>query len=130
MPELVRGGSSRSADDWAVPTNPVQVLDLSFFLPAVVVTEVLLLRRHPFGYATVVGQLTWMALTCLPILVTPFVADSRGHEPGWVVLAPIGMILVVMVGVLVRLLRAVAVQAGSSGRPPSQTPATRGTPGR
>lgn len=86
--DLLAGGPSRSAAAWDVPTNPVHVLDLALFLPAVVTSGVLLLRRHPFGYATVVGQLVWLALTSLPILVTPFVAASRGHEPGWAVMLP------------------------------------------
>lgn len=105
VPDLLAGGPSRSAAAWDVPTNPVHVLDLALFLPAVVATGVLLLRRHPFGYATVVGQLVWLALTSLPILVTPFVAASRGHEPGWAVMVPIGVVLVAVLGVLGATLR-------------------------
>ncbi len=105
VPDLLAGVPSRSATTWDVPTNPVHVLDLALFLPAVVTSGVLLLRRHPFGYATVVGQLVLLALTCLPILVTPFVAASRGHEPGWAVLVPVGVVLVVVLGVLGATLR-------------------------
>ena len=83
----------------------MHVLDLALFLPAVVATGVLLLRRHPFGYATVVGQLVWLALTSLPILVTPFIAASRGHEPGWAVTVPIGVVVVAVLGVLGTTLR-------------------------
>jgi hypothetical protein len=100
VPDLLAGGPSRSATMWEVPTNPVHVLDLALFLPAVVTSGVMLLRRHPFGYATVVGQLVLLGLTCLPILVTPFVAASRGHEPGWAVMVPIGVVLVAVLGVL------------------------------
>lgn len=107
VPDLVAGGPSRSASDWNIPTNPVHVLDLAFFLPAILASAVLLLRRHPFGYATAAGQLTLLALICLPILVTPFVADARGHEPGWAVLLPIGIVFVSTLTVLGRLLRQV-----------------------
>jgi hypothetical protein len=34
IPDLLAGAGSRSASDWAIPTNPVHVLDLAFFLPA------------------------------------------------------------------------------------------------
>lgn len=105
LPDLVAGGPSRSAGDWNIPTNPVHVLDLAFFLPSIVTSGVLLLRRHPFGYATAAGQLTLLALICLPSLVTPFVANARGHEPGWAVLAPIGIVLVATLTVLRHLLR-------------------------
>jgi|SRR5665811_445423 len=77
------GSGCRSASDWRIPTNPVHVLGLAFFLPAVFACGVMLLRGHPFGYATGLGQLVSLALTCLPIVVTPVVADGRsrkGHE--------------------------------------------------
>lgn len=104
LPDLASGGSSRSAARWAIPTNPVHVLDLAFFLPAVMTTGVLLLRRHRLGYATAPGQLVFLALTCLPILVTPFVASRRGHDAGWAVLAPIVMVFAVASIVLWRIL--------------------------
>ena len=84
VPDLLAGRASTSAEDWKVPTNPVHVLDLAFFLPAVFVSGVLLLRRHRFGYATAPAQLIFLELTCLPILVTPAVANARGHDPGMV----------------------------------------------
>ena len=91
LPDLLAQRPSRSASQWNVPTSPVHVLDLAFFLPAAATTGVLVLGRHRWGYATVAGQLTWVALTCLPIMVTPLVADARGHQPGWAVIVPIGV---------------------------------------
>jgi hypothetical protein len=38
VPDLVAGGASRSASTWQVSTNPVHVLDLAFFLPAVAIS--------------------------------------------------------------------------------------------
>jgi hypothetical protein len=111
VPNLLAGDPSRSARDWNVPTNPVHVLDLAFFLPAVIISGVLLLRRHPLGYATAAGQLVWLALTCVPILVTPLVADARGHAPAWAVTVPIGVLLLATLAVLGRLLRNTAPQA-------------------
>jgi hypothetical protein len=105
VPDLLVGDPSTSASDWNVPTNPVHVLDLAFFLPALMASGVLLLRRNPLGYATAAGQLTWIALTCLPILVTPLVANARGHEPGWAVMLPIGILCVVTLTVLVLLMQ-------------------------
>lgn len=42
VPDSLSGEPSRSATDWNVPTNPVHVLDLAFFLPAVITSAVLL----------------------------------------------------------------------------------------
>ncbi|TCC08505.1 hypothetical protein [Kribbella soli] len=109
VPDLLAGNPSTSATEWKVPTSPVHVLDLAFFLPAALASGVLLLRRHPVGYATAPAQLSWVVLTCLPILVGPFVADSRGHKPGWTVMAPLGVLFVIALMALVLLLRSARV---------------------
>jgi hypothetical protein len=114
VPNMLAGDPSRSARDWNVPTNPVHVLDLAFFLPAVITSGVLLLRRRPLGYATAAGQLVWIVLTCVPILVTPLVANTRGHAPAWAVTIPIGALLLATLAVLGRLLRHTAPRAGTS----------------
>jgi uncharacterized membrane protein YqjE len=98
-------------------------LDLAFFLPAVGATGVLLLRRHPLGYVTAVGQLVWIGLTCLPILVTLMVAQVRGHSPSWFVAVPIGVLLLASLAVIWRLLRSMSSQTGEarpSGTDPSR----------
>jgi hypothetical protein len=105
VPDVLAGGASRSASAWQVPTNPVHVLDLAFFLPAVAISGVLLLRRHPLGYATVAGQLVFLALTCLPILLTPVVTTARGRTGDWAVVLPIGLVLTATVAALWTTLR-------------------------
>lgn len=105
VPDLASGRASTSAADWSVPTNPVHVLDLAFFLPAVCITGLLLLRRHWLGYATAAAQLVFLALTCLPIVLTPVVAASRGHVAVWAIMGPIGVIAVGIITVLGWFLR-------------------------
>ncbi|PZS35765.1 MAG: hypothetical protein DLM58_03135 [Pseudonocardiales bacterium] len=117
VPDLLAGNPSRSANDWKVPTNPVHVLDLAFFLPAVIVSGLLLRRRHPLGYATAAGQLVWLALTCLPILVAPLVANDRGHNVSWAVMIPIGVFLVASLAVLGQLLHRLAVNPKTAADP-------------
>ena len=87
LPDLLAQRPSRSASEWNVPTSPVHVLDLAFFLPAAATTGVLVLRRHRWGYATVAGQLTWLALD-LPTdhghsrwLLTPVATSPGGRSP-------------------------------------------------
>lgn len=113
VPDLLAGDPSRSASDWKVPTNPVHVLDLAFFLPAVFASGVLLLRRNPAGYATGPGQLVFLALTCLPILVTPLVAIARGHDAGWAVMLPVGLLFSATLAVLWPMLRRASATATS-----------------
>jgi hypothetical protein len=113
LPDLLAQRPSTSAGQWNVPTDPVHVLDLAFFLPAAATSGVLLLRRHRWGYATAAGQLTWLTLTCLPIMITSLVADARGHQPGWAVACAIGVMLLVSVTTLGWLLRATRPDAHS-----------------
>jgi hypothetical protein len=105
VPDLLAGRPSTSAATYNVPSNPVHVLDLAFFLPAVCASGVLLLRRHRIGYASGPGSLIFLGLTCLPILVTPFIALARGDAPGWPILAPIGIVAAATLILLWRLLR-------------------------
>lgn len=104
LPDLLAGRASASAAALNLPTNPVHVLDLALFLPAVAASGVLLLRRTALGYLTAPGNLVFLALTCLPILVTPAVAEVRGHDPSWSVTVPIGVALVAATAVLTRTL--------------------------
>lgn len=113
-PDLLAGRPSTSAALWRVPTNPVHVLDLAFFLPAACLSGVLVLRRHWLGYGTVVGQLVWVELTCLPILVTPLVASLRGQEAGWAVIGPIGVVALAAATVLWRVLHVVGAHPGET----------------
>lgn len=113
VPDLLAGRPSSSAGDWGVPTNPVHVLDLAFFLPAVCTSGVLLLRRHRLGHATAAGQLVFLELTCLRILVTPLVAHVRGHPAEWSVMVPIGVVAIATLAVLWRLLHMVGARPGT-----------------
>lgn len=95
VPAAVQGETPESVLEVALPTNPVHVLDLAFFLPAVAIVGWSLLQRRPLGYSAAPAMLVFLALTGLPIIVTVYVADDRGHEPAWQLLPPIGVITLV-----------------------------------
>ena len=94
VPALLDDSVPDSVRDVGLPTNPVHVLDLAFFLPAVAFVGWALLQRHPLGYAAAPAMLVFLTLTGLPILTTVFVADHDGHDAAWQLLAPIGVITV------------------------------------
>ena len=97
VPALIDGTAPVASTDVNLPTNPVHVLDLAFFLPAAAIVGGSLWQRRPLGYAAAPAMLVFMALTGLPIMATVFVADVRGSEADWGLLAPIGVITVVSV---------------------------------
>ncbi|MCZ3386128.1 MAG: hypothetical protein LH630_03985 [Actinomycetia bacterium] len=92
VPALVDGAAPTAATDVNLPTNPVHVLDLAFFLPAVAIVGGSLWQRRALGYAAAPAMLIFLAITGLPVLATVFVADARGNEPAWQLLGPIGVI--------------------------------------
>ena len=75
-----------------LPTNPVHVLDLAFYLPAAALAGWWMWQRRPIGYVAAPAVLTFLALTGVPILTTVFVAAAREQDAAWQLLAPIGVL--------------------------------------
>jgi hypothetical protein len=104
LPDLAAGRASTSGAALNLPTNPVHVLDLALFLPAVLVSGTLLRRRRPLGHASAPGVLVFLALTSVPIEISPLVALAHGRTPAWGAAAPIGIVLAWTAFVLYRTL--------------------------
>jgi hypothetical protein len=104
VPALLSGATPQSVSDMALPTNPVHVLDLAFFLPGVIAIGVSLLKRTPLAYTLAPPSLVLLILTGIPILLTPVVQAVRGETAGWGVVVPIGTLTVALLGLLAWLL--------------------------
>lgn len=104
VPALLSGTLPQSVIDMALPTNPVHILDLAFFLPAVIATGVLLLKHRAIAYTLAPSLIAFLILTGVPILLTPVVQVARGEAAAWGVVMPIGTLAVVLLGVLAWLL--------------------------
>lgn len=104
VPALLFGEVPDGARELGLPSNPVHVLDLAFYLPAAFAAGIGLLRRQAWGDSLAPGLLVFVVLTGLPIIITPFVSAARGGEPAWGVVAPLAVITVASLAVLVRLL--------------------------
>jgi hypothetical protein len=107
VPALLAGSRPQSLADMGLPTNPVHILDLGFFLPAVIVTGVLLLKRTAFAYTVAPAMIVFLLLTGVPILLTPLVQTVRGEAAVWGVVPPIGALAVICLGMLIWLLSTV-----------------------
>jgi hypothetical protein len=104
VPAILSGTIPQSVTDMAVPTNPVHILDLSFFLPAVIVTAFMLMKRKPLAFTLAPAFIVFLILTGIPILITPVVQAARGEVAGWGVVIPIGTLTVLLLGLLIWLL--------------------------
>ena len=94
----------------ALPTNPVHILDLAFFLPAVIVTGVRLIKRKPLAYTLAPAFILFLILTGIPILITPVVQAVRGEIAAWGVVVPIGTLTTLLLVLLVWLLSTIRFQ--------------------
>jgi len=118
VPALLAGKTPQSLIDMGLPTNPVHILDLGFFLPAVIVTGVLLLARRPLAYTLALSFLVFLVLTGLPILLTPVVQAARRETAAWGAAIPIGTLtvtLLVVVGWLLSTMRTHEEPAAAPG---------------
>jgi hypothetical protein len=115
IPAVLAGDVPAGARELGLPSNPVHVLDLAFYLPAAFASGVLLLRGRAWAYASAPALLVFLALTGLPILLTPFVANARGDAPGWAVLPPVAVITVASLVLTGRLLSAARPAAAAGG---------------
>jgi hypothetical protein len=104
IPALLSGNTPQSVIDMAVPTNPVHILDLGFFLPAVIVAAGMLMKRKPLAYTLAPAFIVFLVLTGIPILITPFVQSARGQTATWGVIVPIGTLTVILLGLFTWLL--------------------------
>jgi hypothetical protein len=59
-------------------TNPVHVLDLGLYLPAMIITALLLWRRKFLGYILAIPLLVFNILTGIGILAIDVVTGMRG----------------------------------------------------
>jgi hypothetical protein len=109
VPALLSGITPRTVLDMALPTNPVHILDLAFFLPAVILIGVQLLARKPFAYGAAPALIVFLILTGIPILLTPAIQASRGETASWGVTLPIGTLTILLLGLLVWLLSTMRV---------------------
>jgi hypothetical protein len=107
IPALLAGVTPQSLIDEGLPTNPVHVLDYAFFLPAVIATGVLLLKRKPLSYTLAPALLVLLIMTGVPALLTPVVQAARGATPAWAVVVPVGALTAASLGLLAWLLSTV-----------------------
>ena len=111
VPALLAGARPQSVIDMALPTNPVHILDLAFFLPAVIATGVLLIKRRSFAYTVAPAFIVFLILTGIPILITPVVQSARGETASWGVVGPIGALTLALLGLLAWLLSTIQTHA-------------------
>lgn len=104
LPALVSGEPPQELADNGLVANPVHVLDLGIFLPAMLIAGLALRRRDGLGYTLAPVVLTTLVALTIGIIALTIVAAARdlgSLEAG----APIAAMLAVEAVVLARFLR-------------------------
>ncbi len=114
IPALLSNTRPQSLVDMALPTHPVHILDLGFFLPAVIATGVMLIRRKSLAYTLAPSFIIFLILTGIPILITPVVQSVRGETAAWGVVVPIGTLTVLLSALLIWLLSTIRTHEKSA----------------
>ena len=107
IPALLTGKIPPSVMDANLPTNPVHVLDLGLYLPAMIITALLLWRRKLVGYLLAGPLLVFSILTGTAILVIFLVMSTKGMPTSVGVEAFIAIIIAVSLVLSVLYLREV-----------------------
>src|SRR6266511_2676828 len=109
---------ARETSNWVakagVLVNPVHVLDMAVFLPAMLLAGALLLRRRAMGYVLTPLVLTAAFTISLGIIVIQPVSAVRGETSAWGVGAAVAVLAVVELLTLIRFLSAIEVEANVS----------------
>lgn len=107
IPALLTGKIPPSVAMANLPTNPVHVLDLGLYLPAMIITAVLLWRRKLLGYLLAGPLLVFIVLTGTAILAIFLLTSMRGMPTSIGVEAFFAIIIVVSLVLSVLYVRAV-----------------------
>lgn len=75
---ILTGRTPQSVTENGLLTNPVHVLDLGFYLPAMIITAILLWRRRFLGHFFAIPLLVFSILTGVGIIAIDVVTGMRG----------------------------------------------------
>lgn len=111
VPALVAGRVPDDLVKAGLLLNPVHVLDMAVFLPAMLLAGALRLRRRAMGYVLAPLVLTAAFTISLGIITIQPVSAVRGETPAWGVGAAVAALAVVELVTLIRFLRAIDADA-------------------
>jgi len=103
IPPTLDGTTPQELVEAGLPSNPVHVLDMAVFLPAMLLAGVLLAKRRSLGYLLAPTVLGAAILFSLGIVVLQPVLGGRGETAVWGLAISIGIVGVVELLVFVPL---------------------------
>jgi hypothetical protein len=105
VPAILSNYVPKNIIEGGIITNPVHVLDLSVFLPALLITAVMFLKKKPFGLILTPVMLLFCVLMALSISTLIIVMKLKGMEGDWSVPIIFDFIALVSIVFLVKYLK-------------------------
>lgn len=78
IPAIIENKVPRSVSDYDLLVNPVHVIDISFALPGLIITAVLLLRKHNLGYILAPIGLVFMIVLTIALAAMVIMTRVKG----------------------------------------------------
>lgn len=105
IPALIKNDLPKSAKEGGLPTNPVQVLDISVFLPGIFITGLFLLQKKLAGYIMAPVLLSFFVLMNITIGLLVIVMKQRGIEADYMLTVIMGVLTVICIILLIIYLK-------------------------
>lgn len=107
VPFSISNTTPPSLAEVGLVTNPVHVIDLAIFLPGLLLTGILLLRKHSLGYFLAPMLLAFFILMDITIGWLIVLMKQRGLEGSLAVATAMGVLAVISLALLTRYLNCV-----------------------
>lgn len=105
VPATLNNKIPQSVAVTGLATNPVQVLDISVFLPAVFIIGIFLLKRKIIGYIMAPVFLSFFILMNITIGLLVVVMKQRGIEADYMLTIIMGLLTIACILLLIRFLK-------------------------
>lgn len=105
IPSLISGETPASIVDSGLIVNAVHVLDISICLPALAITALLLLRKHPLGVALAPAMLVFCVLMAVAIVGMVIAMMMKGLEADPMVSLIMFVLAIISLIVLLRYMK-------------------------
>ncbi|UCG26971.1 MAG: hypothetical protein JSV24_08315 [Bacteroidales bacterium] len=80
IPAILKDAVPASVGDYNLLTNPVHVIDLAFALPGLIITSVLLYRRHRLGFIFAPVALVFIIVLAIALAAMVMVLKMKGFS--------------------------------------------------
>lgn len=100
IPAIISGTAPKSLIEAGLFTNPIHVIDLSVFLPALFITGIMMLQQKPLGLVLAPVMLVFFVLMDITIGALMIVMNAKGIEANFLVTAMTSVLALFSLGML------------------------------